>query len=264
MSEDNAAASSSKKKAAQTLGPEAVSYRYLWLYSLPAICAVALEPIAEIIDTAILGQVESQWIAALAASHAFLGSFAWAFNFLSHGISTAVARRFGAGKLQEVGPQVWLGIKSALLIGGVFVLLLMLGRDWLLSYVLGADASLMAAAKPYWNIRVCAYPLTLLSFVLLGVLRGMQKLGLSLFSVALSTTLNGVLTYFAVLKWQLGIAGAAWATVFSIFAANGFVLFWMARNRDLLGLSWCNFKSQARTCKSFATIRRTWSCAQEP
>ena len=69
--------------------------------------------------------------------------------------------------------------------------------------------------------------------------------------MALSTTLNGVLTYFAVLKWQLGIAGAAWATVFSIFAANGFVLFWMARNRDLLGPSWSKLQIAGKDLQEF-------------
>ena len=48
-----------------------LSYKQLILFSIPSIVAVGLEPLAEMIDTSILGQVNYKWVAAQAAVNAF-------------------------------------------------------------------------------------------------------------------------------------------------------------------------------------------------
>src|SRR3954452_8716799 len=95
--------------------------------ALPALGALAAEPLYILVDTAIVGHIGTTQLAALALATTILASGFTVFNFLTYGTTAQVARLHGAGEDEqaaEVGAQAqWL----ALAIGGaIFVLALAL------------------------------------------------------------------------------------------------------------------------------------------
>src|SRR5947209_20329176 len=71
--------------------------------ALPALGALAAEPLYLLIDTAIVGHLGTTQLAALAlASTALTGAFTL-FNFLQYGTTAQVARYHGAGREAGAG-----------------------------------------------------------------------------------------------------------------------------------------------------------------
>ncbi len=213
------------------------SYRSLILATLPAMFAVVLEPMAEMIDTAILGHESALWVAGLATTNACLGAFTWIFNFLSYGVTAQVAQSFGAKKKGEVGAHIRAALLLALLIGCTVGTVLLLLDDWLLVTVMGTEGELYHTAKAYYSIRVWGYPFTILSISLIGILRGVQQIAYSGVVVLLMTLTNGVGTYLSVFYLGLGVEGAAIATVASFLLGNVLAIAGLYAHRHAIGLA---------------------------
>src|SRR3954466_9675191 len=94
----------------------------LWL-ALPALGALAAEPLYVLVDTAIVGHLGTPQLAALALAGALLSALATLCNFLTYGVTAQVARLHGAGELERAGAVAAQALWVATAIGvGVAVL----------------------------------------------------------------------------------------------------------------------------------------------
>src|ERR687893_1674612 len=88
--------------------------------ALPALGALAAEPLYVLVDTAIVGHLGTTELAALALAAAVLSASFTVLNFLTFGTTSHVARLHGAGRDEEaarVGAQaLWLGAGAGLLL----------------------------------------------------------------------------------------------------------------------------------------------------
>src|SRR3954454_8050346 len=93
--------------------------------ALPALGALAAEPLYVLVDTAIVGHLGTPQLAALALAGTLLTGAFTIFNFLTYGTTAQVARFHGAGEEVAAGriaaQALWLsaGIGLLLLIGAV-------------------------------------------------------------------------------------------------------------------------------------------------
>ena len=210
-----------------------ISYRSLFLTSIPAVAAVGLEPIAEIIDTALLGQFQSQWIAAVAATNAFIGSFTWVFNFLSYSVTSQIGQNLGSKNEDALLGLVKLSILISLGLGLLVSFVLFIGKDFFLETILGASEQLSDATDSYWNIRILGFSLSLLSLALMGVLRGLQKFKLCFLVIFVITGTNAIGSYASLYHFSFGIKGVAWSTVLAFALGNAQSLYWLISRQDL-------------------------------
>ena len=90
--------------------------------ALPALGALAAEPLYLLADTAIVGHLGTTQLAALALAATALGALTTIFNFLVYGTTSQVARAHGGGdaaRAHQLGSQaVWLGLALRLRAGG--------------------------------------------------------------------------------------------------------------------------------------------------
>ncbi|GAB4224721.1 MAG: MATE family efflux transporter [Acidobacteriota bacterium] len=224
--------------AAPRHAEERIGARRLLAVAIPATVASTLEPLAGLVDTAFLGRLDSRWLAAMAVCVAVLSAFTWVFNFLVNGVTAQVAQAVGRGDREELGATILLALAVAVGFGVATGALLVVSYPLLVGTVMGADASLTALARPYFLLRAAGMPLVLVATALTGILRGLQRVGLSLLVGALITFGNVVLTYLLLFVWRLGLTGAAIGTVgaFALGVAAGLVLL-VVLARDA-GLSW--------------------------
>lgn len=192
---------------------EDFSYKGLFLFSLPSILSSLLEPISGTIDTALVGQVSTQWLGGLALAVTLISSFTWMFNFLVHASTQSVASSIGS-EPERVSESIKTALLVALLVGVVTTLFLWLAKPLLFKMV-GVTPEVYAHTDSYFSIRLVGHSFTLLYTTLISLLRGLGRVNVSFFMVALTTIINGIVTYLALFVFDWGLAGAAWGTTAS-------------------------------------------------
>lgn len=182
--------------------------------ALPALGALAAEPLYVLVDTAIVGHIGTVQLAALAlASTILLSGFA-VFNFLTYGTTAQVARLHGAGEdaqAAEVGAQAqWL----ALAVGLVLLVLAVVLAPALVDLVGGGeDAAVRDGGVTYLRIAALGAPAFMLASAGQGFLRGTGDLRTPLVILVAAHAVNVVLELLFVYGLDLGLAGSAWGTV---------------------------------------------------
>ena len=129
--------------------PDSISHKSLLIFSLPSILASLLEPLASLVDTALVGRMHTDWLGALAVGTIILSSFTWMFNFLvhatTHGISSADTPTTRRLLVERVRLCLWLGLG----IGLVSAAILWIFRTPLYRLA-GADGDLLPLVDGYF------------------------------------------------------------------------------------------------------------------
>lgn len=195
------------------LSSEEIKHTQVWglvLFSLPSILGSLFEPLSGVIDTALVGQKNTQWLAALAVGTTLLNTFTWMFNFLVHATTQSLADAIGRG--EAPAQKVQTSLLWALGVGLLSACVLFLARP-LLYQVMGVSAELRPFVDAYFVTRLMGHPVTLLMTTSLSLLRGLKKVRTSFWMVVLSCGLNGILTWIFLWPMDLGLWGVALATV---------------------------------------------------
>ena len=179
--------------------------------ALPALGALAAEPLYVLADTAIVGHLGRPQIAALGLAGTVLAGAFTIFNFLTYGTTAVVARASGAGhperaaRLAAQALWVSLGIGAALLVLGEALAGPLLRG-------LGGHGESGRFALVYFRIAALGLPAALVTLAGQGYLRGVSNLRRPLEIVVAANAANLVLEVLFVYGFHWGIAGSAAGT----------------------------------------------------
>src|SRR5688572_14516948 len=116
--------------------------------AVPALGALASEPLYVLVDTAIVGHLGTQQLASLAIAATVMTTGFTLFNFLTYGTTAQVARLHGAGREREaaaLGSQaLWLGAA----LGAVLGLAIVAGTVPVIS-LMGGEGEVAGGAETY-------------------------------------------------------------------------------------------------------------------
>ena len=180
--------------------------------ALPALGALAAEPLYLLADTAMVGHLGTEELAALAiAGTLIVGAFTL-FNFLTYGTTAQVARLSGAAEHEQPGR---LAAQSLWLATGIGVVLtaLLVGLAVPLVDLMGAEGRTHDLAVLYLRIGSLGLPFALIALSGQGFLRGVSDLRTPLVIVVAANVANVVLNVVFIYGFDWGLAGSAWATV---------------------------------------------------
>ena len=180
--------------------------------AVPALGALAAEPLYVLVDTAIVGHLGTTQLGALAIAATVLSTAFTVFNFLTYGTTARVARLHGARRAEEaaqLGAQAqWL----ALLIGcGLLVALAAPARP--LVVLMGGEGEVAAQATTYLRIAALGAPAFMLASAGQGYLRGVGDLRTPLLILVVAHAANVALELLFVYGLDWGLPGSAWGTV---------------------------------------------------
>lgn len=196
--------------------------------ALPALGALAAEPLYILVDTAIVGHLGGTQLAALAAAATVLSAFAM-FNFLQYGTTAQVARAGGAGETEaslRLGAQaLWL----SLALGVVFALFVVAFAVPIVAAV-GVEGQTADYAVTYLRIVAIGLPSAFVALGVQGFLRGVADLRTPLVVLVAANALNVVLEVLFVYGFGWGIEGSAWGTAIAQ-SAMGVAFVWVALRR---------------------------------
>ena len=186
--------------------------------ALPALGALAAEPLYLLVDTAIVGNLGTRPLAGLAVAGTVLTFVFGVFNFLAYSTTGAVARQVGADDRRAAAA---LGMDGLWLAAGLGAGIALLGIALapLIVDAMGASANVRPFALTYLRISLLGAPALLLALAGAGYLRGVQDTRTTLVIAVASNALNLALELLLVFTFDLGIAGSAWGTVVAQWTA---------------------------------------------
>jgi putative MATE family efflux protein len=190
-----------------------VHHRDVWAIAVPASVAFITEPVAGIIDTAVIGQLgDAGLLGGLSLGAAgFSVIFALAF-FLRFGTAGLTAQAIGARDPLDGLLHMARAMVAAAVLG---VLLLALSYPIYLGFAaaLAPPPDAAGAFADYMGVRMWSVPFVLINFVLLGWFYGRADARTGMWLQILINLINIVLSVWFVQGLGWGVPGVAWATV---------------------------------------------------
>lgn len=179
--------------------------------AVPAFLTLIAEPIFLLVDSAILGHLGTDSLAALGIASSVLLTATGVFVFLAYGTTALVARRIGAGDRASALSAGMDGMWLSVALGAAAAVVLSV---WAapFSRALGADGAVLAPAVHYLRIACIGLPGMLVVLAATGVLRGLQDTRTPLVVATAGFTANAVLNYVLVFGAHLGVGGSALGT----------------------------------------------------
>ena len=179
--------------------------------ALPALGALAAEPLYILVDTAIVGHLGRPQLAALGLAGTVLAGAFTIFNFLTYGTTAVVARASGAGQPERAARLAAQALWVSLAIGLVLLVTCEALAEPLLR-ALGASGESGDHALTYFRIAAIGLPAALVALAGQGYLRGVSNLRRPLEIVVAANVVNVVLEVLFVYGFDWGIAGSAAGT----------------------------------------------------
>ena len=192
--------------------PYSISYKSLFLFSLPSILASLLEPLASLVDTALVGRMQTEWLGALAIGTIILSSFTWMFNFLVHATTQGISSADTPPTHSLLRERICICLAVGVGVGLVSALGLWIFR-FPLYQLAGADRELIPLVDGYFSVRILGHPLIILYATALSILRGLGRVQTGFVLTALTTAINIATSWFFLYVARTGLSGAAWGTL---------------------------------------------------
>ena len=186
--------------------------REVFALALPALGALAAEPLYVLVDTAIVGHLGTTQLAALAIAATVLSTAFTIFNFLTYGTTAQVARLHGAGRDAQAAALGSQALWLAFGIGAVLLVALVALAAPAVT-LMGGEGEVADGAVLYLRIAALGSPFFMLATAGQGFLRGIGDLRTPLVILVVAHAVNAVLEVLLVYGFGWGLAGSAWGTV---------------------------------------------------
>lgn len=212
--------------------------RTILVMTLPVLGTAIAEPLTSMVDTGFLARLGSSSTGALGIATSILSGAFWVLGFIGIGIQTLAAGAQGEGDKDLLERR----IGTALVMAAALSLAMVLLYPFLDSIALrmGAEGELKTAAVDYMRIRLLGAPAVLVGFAAFGSLRGVQDMRTPLYISIGINALNIILDPLMIFGHgpfpEMGVAGAAWASVISQWLGLAWVL---AALRQKVGFQIC-------------------------
>ena len=200
----------------------AVTFKSINRLAIPATISGIAEPILSITDTAIVGNIPVDGLESLAAAGivgSFLSMLIWVLGQTRSAISAIISQYLGAGKIKEVenlpAQAIFLNIMLSLVILGSTIFVI---EE--IFVLFEASGKILEYCVSYYSIRVWGFPLTLFTFAVFGIFRGLQNTYYPMLIAIIGAVLNIILDFVMVYGIEgiipaMYLEGAAWASLIS-------------------------------------------------
>ena len=199
-----------------------ISFKRIQQLALPAIIAGIAEPVLSSTDAAIVGNIShygTESLAAVGIVGSFISTIIWILAQTRSAISAIVSQNLGAGKLKSLTyfPA------QAILFNVSLSLILLFSTYFFIEEILvflKAEGKILEFSKDYYYIRIWGFPLTLFTFAIFGLFRGLQNTFWPMIIASIGAIINVGLDFLLVYGLDdvvepMGVKGAAWASLIS-------------------------------------------------
>lgn len=182
--------------------------------AVPTIISMMITSFYNMADTFFVGRIGTSATAAVGVAFPIMAIMQALGFFCGHGSGNSISRKLGAQKADEAKELAATGFFGGLLFG---ILVTVLGLLFLtpLAKILGSTDTILPFTKDYLGIILLGAPFMTSQFVLNNQLRFQGNAFYAMIGVTVGALLNIVLDPILIFTFDMGISGAALATVFS-------------------------------------------------
>ncbi|ORM64846.1 MATE family efflux transporter DinF [Pantoea rodasii] len=222
------------------------SDKALWRLALPMILSNITVPLLGVVDTAVIGHLDSPiYLGGVAVGTTATSFIFMLLLFLRMSTTGLTAQAFGANDKTALARALTQPLLIALVAGVLFVLL-RTPVSHVAATLMGGSPEVQQQAQIFINIRWLSAPATLANLVILGWLLGVQYARAPMVLLIVGNLVNILLDLLFVLKWHWGVAGAAAATALAEYVTLGVGLWMVVRVLKMRGISFNLLKQSWR------------------
>ena len=192
----------------------------------PAMASTLLVNMFNLVDAFWVGRLGTEALGGMTASAFVVWCLHAVGQLVGTGVTAVVARRMGERDAGSAGIAAGHGLVLALATGTMLLVLPMQGQ---VLDILALPPGARQAATDYLTPILWGFPLSTTWFALEAVFRGSGDTRTPMLVLGITLMLNAVLDPLLIFGWDLGIAGAAWATVLSHAVADALMLMLLVR-----------------------------------
>lgn len=190
-------------------------FKKLILFALPMIAGNLLQQVYNLVDTFIVGKyIGVDALAAVGASYAFMVFVTSIIIGLCMGSGTFFSADFGGKDNRQLRQDIWLSFWFILSVTAIISLIAYPAMDIILS-LLQIPPELMGLTEEYVTIVLAGLFFVFLYNFFAYLMRAVGNSIIPLIFLGISSAMNIVLDLYFVVGMNLGVGGAAWATVLS-------------------------------------------------
>ncbi len=208
--------------------------RSLVLFSLPMILGNLLQQLYNVADTLIVGKtIGTTALSAVGSAYALMVLLTSIMLGLCMGSGVVFAQHYGARRIDDLKLSM---VNAFLFILGITILLNIVSFYLLDHFIIWLQIPLEAAAqtKEYLFIIFFGLLAVFIYNYFASVLRSMGNTVVPLIFLAIAALLNIVLDLYLILEWNMGVGGAAWATVISQYVSAILIVIYFFRKAQYL------------------------------
>lgn len=214
------------------LGTEKI-HRLLWQLSIPAILGMLSSAIFNIVDRIFVGKISSDALTAVGITMP-IQILQMAFILLiGIGTSSLIAIKLGEDKKEEAEDILYLAFKYIIIFLVAFAVLFVIFSGSILK-MLAISENVMPYAKEYILIIIVGSVIGIPGYCLNNSLRSIGQAKTSMNIIVATSILNIILDPIFIFGLNLGIAGAAIATVISQTTLTIYVVYVFMRRSDFV------------------------------
>lgn len=190
-------------------------FKKLILFALPMIAGNLLQQVYNLVDTFIVGKfIGVDALAAVGACYALMVFITSIIIGLCMGSGAFFSADFGGEDTKKLRQDIWLSFWFILVVTAVISLIAYPAMDVILS-ILQIPPELMGLTEEYVAIVLAGLFFIFLYNFFAYLMRAVGNSMIPLVFLGISSAMNIVLDLYFVIELNLGVGGAAWATVLS-------------------------------------------------
>lgn len=249
------------KKSPKELGTEKIG-KLLMRYAVPAVIAMTASSLYNIVDRIFIGQgVGSLAISGLAVTLPIMNLSAAFGAMIGAGGSTLISVKLGQRDYDTAQRILGNIVSLNVIIGVIFAVLAIAFIDPIL-YFFGASANTIGYARDYMLIILLGNVITHLYLGLNSVIRSTGHPTTAMFATIATVIINAVLDPLFIYTLDMGIAGAAWATIIAQTLALVLVLKILSNKDEVVHFRRGIYKLRKRIVKNILSIGISPFCMQ--
>ena len=201
--------------------------------AVPCIISMLVTSFYNMADTFFVGQLKSNAATgAVGVVFSMMAIIQAVGFFFGQGSGTFISRALGQKNTREAEEMAATGFFMSM---GIGIVICVLGLIFLepLSYLLGSTDTILPYTKEYLSVILLGAPWIVSSFVLNNQLRFQGGAFYAMIGISTGAVLNILLDPIMIFSLELGVAGAAWATIISQFVSFCLLLVGCSRRGNI-------------------------------
>ncbi|MDB0439457.1 MATE family efflux transporter [Clostridioides difficile] len=239
---------------------EALRHEKIWIllfrYSIPAIIAMMVTSLYNVVDRAFIGSMEGIGSIAIAGLGVTMPVFTLIIAFgmlVSVGASTSLSIKLGERNKKEAEKILGNALTLSIIISIIITVLGLVFLEDIL-FILGASKDSISYAKDYMSVILIGTIFNLISFSLNNAIRAEGNPKLAARTMIVGCILNLILDPIFIFVFNLGIKGAAIATVLCQVVVFMWVTYYFIRGKSNLKLKKYNLRLDTSITKKIFAI----------